>query len=272
MVAYTLPFSVRDGDSTVAHRISEECPGFKDKIQVQHNNTYYDRSLGRAFYIRFVGYNDDPGQFEFVSDEDVPITGQDVKFIAQTVTPYGSNLFYEPIPFEMLKTYETKPQVIVNVNGLPAVCHNLTCDFTYTAAVGQVTAASFDESTKKVVIAGTELPSKLADIQSVYFALTECQVDESTLSSENVECTLALDPTCGDHLPIITSKFGRIPYADGLAKHSVDCSVDAITPLADLNLLGYDNITLTGKNFPHNLESSTIDLKFDDAQQTKCMP
>jgi hypothetical protein len=61
-----------------------------------------------------------------------------------THVPYSTNLWYDPIPFEMLKTYETEPQVLVQIGDLPAVCHNLTCDYTYVEAVGEITAFTFD--------------------------------------------------------------------------------------------------------------------------------
>ena len=64
----------------------------------------------------------------------------------------------------MLRTYETEPQLIVTVNNLPAVCHNMTCDFTYVAPVGEVTSFTFDQSTSKLVLTGTELPSVIDDI------------------------------------------------------------------------------------------------------------
>jgi hypothetical protein len=47
----------------------------------------------------------------------------------------------------------------VSVDGEPAVCHNMTCDFTYVKAAGEVTAATFDPATKKLVITGTALPT-----------------------------------------------------------------------------------------------------------------
>jgi hypothetical protein len=52
----------------------------------------------------------------------------------------STNLFYPVIPFEMLKTYETEPQVIVKVGDLPAVCHNMTCQWNYTIPEGEITA------------------------------------------------------------------------------------------------------------------------------------
>lgn len=90
----------------------------------------------------------------------------------------------------MLKTYETEPQVIVKVKDLPAVCHNLTCDFTYTEPVGEVESFTFDETTKKLVITGTNLTDSLDQIRYIEYALSTCTVDESTLSNTTIECTL----------------------------------------------------------------------------------
>ena len=70
---------------------------------------------------------------------------------------------------------------------------------------GDLTSFTFDESTKKLVITGVDLPSVMEDVTSVEYALSYCTVDESTLSSTNIECTLNQDPTCGDWTPIITS-------------------------------------------------------------------
>ena len=81
--------------------------------------------------IRFSGINADPGQFEIKTGTVAPVTGKNVAFAYSTVAPFSSNLFYAPVPFEFLKTYEEKPQVIVSVDGEPAACHNMTCDFTY---------------------------------------------------------------------------------------------------------------------------------------------
>jgi hypothetical protein len=59
--------------------------------------------------IRFAGLNANPGQFTIKTGTDDPITGKNVGFAWSTVQPYGTNLFYEPVPFEFLKTYEEKP-------------------------------------------------------------------------------------------------------------------------------------------------------------------
>jgi hypothetical protein len=57
----------------------------------------------------FEGLYADPGEFKFVSSEEEPLTGEDIVINTEIVQEYGTNLFYDPIPFEMLKTYETEP-------------------------------------------------------------------------------------------------------------------------------------------------------------------
>jgi hypothetical protein len=224
--------------------------------------------------LKFIGLNEDPGQFEMVQSETTPLTAGDgnITFYSNTTIPYGVNLFFEPIPFEMLRTYETEPQLIVSVGNQPAVCHNLTCDFTYILPVGEVTAFTFDDATLKLVLTGTDMPSLIANISKVEFALAECNVDEATLTATNVECTLDKEPTCGDHLPILTSLLGVIPNAAALVAQTISCTVNAVAPSTGLNLLGGDNITISGTFLPHDVGTSTISLKFSDTQETVCVP
>jgi hypothetical protein len=159
-------------------------------VQVTDTVDYPYSNMGIAFLVRFVGLNAKPGQFEIVTSENRPLTDGNFTSYSNVTVPYSSNLFYEPVPFEMLRTYETEPQLIVTVGNQPAVCHNLTCDFTYILPVGEITAFTYTESTKKLVITGTNLPSVISNISSVEFALAYCTIDESTLSDTNVECTL----------------------------------------------------------------------------------
>jgi len=43
----------------------------------------------------------------------------------------------------------------------------MTCDFTYTEPTGEITAVTYDKSSKKVVITGTNLPGKTVPAVSV---------------------------------------------------------------------------------------------------------
>ena len=73
------------------------------------DDPYYYPQNGVCFKLRFKGYNAKPGLFKIKSADSNPITGTNVTFDSKVVLPYGTNLFYSPIPFEMLKTYEEKP-------------------------------------------------------------------------------------------------------------------------------------------------------------------
>lgn len=196
--------------------------------------------------------------------------GSNLTYYSNVTVPYSTNLFYEGIPFEFLRTYETKPQVIVTVGDDPAVCHNMTCDFKYIEPVGEVTDFTFDESTKKLVITGVALPSVMGDLVSVEYALSFCTVDETTLTDTTIECTLNKDPTCGDWSPVVTSSMGLIPNNVNLTDQTVLCSISSVEPESGLNLLGGDNITFFGTYLPHNLKTSTITVRFSDAQETNC--
>jgi hypothetical protein len=105
--------------------------------------------------VHFDGINYGPKLFEMEADPEEPMSGLDFKIEQKVYQTYGPNLFYEPIPFEMLKTFETKPQVMMTINKLPAVCHNLTCDFTYIQTAGEVTAFTYTEATRVLQLTGT---------------------------------------------------------------------------------------------------------------------
>lgn len=144
----------------VVIQISQSCFGLMDKlvplVASDRKRWYQD---GIKIKFRYAGLNSDPGQIKIISSESSPIKGNNVKIEEKTLVPYGTNLFYNPVPFEFLRTYEKKPQLIVNVGDQPAVCHNMTCDFTYLTPVGEITSATYDQASKKLVIQGTNLPT-----------------------------------------------------------------------------------------------------------------
>lgn len=97
----------------------------------------------------------------------------------------------------MLKTFETKPQLIVNVgdNGeFPAVCHNMTCDFSYITPVGEITDFTWTTATKTLELTGTQFPNQ-ADIISIEFANSLCTISAATATS--ITCKLDNTQTCG---------------------------------------------------------------------------
>jgi hypothetical protein len=162
--------------------------------------------------------------------------------------------------------------VIVNVADLPAVCHNLTCDFTYIESVGEITSFLYRENTRILTIEGTNFPTDVADLQGVIFAAAGCKINAEKLTATTLECELEKEPTCGDWKPTVITQKGNIPEAAELATQRVLCTITSIYPATAFNLLGHDNITLSGTNFPHDLSTSEVVITFNDDQSTPCAP
>jgi len=183
MVSKSKSLSTGQSWFDIFRAISEHCAFLRDKIRVvDKHGVFTSSTVGRAFIVEFVGYVGQPPALKIIDDDDAPLTGKNIQKTHKVTVPFGKNLWYEPVPFEMIKTYETEPQVIVTVNDMPAVCKNLTCDFTYTASVGEITAFTYDTATKVVVITGTAFPEKHEDIQVIRFAMAECAIDKAKYS------------------------------------------------------------------------------------------
>lgn len=95
-------------------------------------------------------------------------------------------------------------------------------------------------------------------------------MNAETLTATSLECTLEREPVCGTYIPNVTTPKGNVPNAEGVTGTVVVCTITGMSPDTTLNLLGYDNITFTGTNFPHNIDDSTFDLKFSDEKETLC--
>jgi len=160
----------------------EGCYKTFDKVSIREAYKYPYVENGRSFYVEFEGLSYNPPLIEVIDSTDKPLQGDNVSFNVTEDRSYGTNLWFEPIPFEFLKTVETKPQLYVEVDGLPAVCHNLTCDFSYIQNVGEVTDFTYSDSTKTLVIQGTSLPSKAEDIDKIEFAMSTCTVNQAAIS------------------------------------------------------------------------------------------
>lgn len=115
----------------------------------------------------------------------------------------------------MLRTVETKPQLLVTVDDRQTVCKNMTCDFEYVRPVGEVTAFTFDGDTNRLVLTGTQLPT-VEEVYTIEFAATFCTIDETVHTDTNIECVLNREPVCGDHLPILTHNLGLVPMINTL--------------------------------------------------------
>jgi hypothetical protein len=66
---------------------------------------------------------------------------------------------FEPVGLEFLYSDAQSPQVLVNVDGLPALCVNLNCDYNYVEPNTIITGQTYNPSTKVLIVTGTNLPT-----------------------------------------------------------------------------------------------------------------
>ena len=114
------------------------------------------------------------------------------------------------------------------------------------------------------------MPANTSLVRYVEFAYSKCTV--SAISNESLSCKLDNEPVCGDHLPKLYSTYGLVNNSVNLTETTITCTVSSVQPTTQLNLLGGDNLTISGTQFPWNIETSTIEIKFTDTQETKCIP
>jgi hypothetical protein len=119
----------------------------------------------------------------------------------------------------MLYTYETLPQVSVTLGpeSLPAVCHNLTCSFSYTDQESELTSFTYTASTRLLTVTGTNFMTNIDKYQRVEYAKSSCTIDVESMKGAGFECTLDKTPTCGDYKPIVTTIYGNIKVKDTVA-------------------------------------------------------
>ena len=152
---------------------------------------------------------------------------------------------YTAVPFEMLRTAHEKPQIRINIDGMPAICVGLKCDYQYEVPTGLVTGMSV--SGLDVSLTGTNLPLNNLKVR---VAQTNCEVTSN--SEDSIECTLVTPWVAGKWLPAVRDSKGLIPNKPEVQPHEVPYVVTHTDP-ANVNVAGYEVITFFGENFPSNL-------------------
>jgi len=85
--------------------------------------------------------------------------------------------------------------VLVEVDGLPALCVNLNCDYKYVEATPLITAQSYDRSTEELVVDGTSLPTTGFTLS---FGGATCDSTQpSAFTATRITCTLENAPRAG---------------------------------------------------------------------------
>jgi hypothetical protein len=95
----------------VQSAVTLKCQGFGDKVRVTDAYVFpYNGVNGLALDLDFRALGTDPGQFSIISSNVTALQASGTLVYTSTTTqPYSTNIFYEPVPAEMLRTFETKP-------------------------------------------------------------------------------------------------------------------------------------------------------------------
>ena len=192
-----------------------------------------------------------------------PLIGHDMWIENVEYTTYGPNVEYPAIPFEMIRTAHTSPQVTVKIDGMPALCTGLACDYTVETPTGLITG--FSVSGLDVSITGTNLPT---EPPSVRLANTDCAITSHDESM--IQCTLVTPWVGGEWLPAVRDAKGRIPVSSSVATHKVPVLVNSFNP-AVINVAGGDKMTVYGEGFPSDLSAHPgFELTWEE-DGTKCI-
>jgi hypothetical protein len=248
--------------ASIEHILQQDMPFLSSKIIVEDlgvkDQSYWENA--RRFAIVFEGMDANMPQCELVSAINDPITGENVVFEAMTLAEFGENLIFEPIPQEMLYTAATRPQVLVNVDGISAACANLDCDYLYVDTTAQVTGQSLSGNT--LTITGTDLPTDLLDVK-----LGDVGCGPTTGTSTSITCNLLKGAAAGTYPKVeVISVDGVVPLSFTAMPISVTLQTIGFSPNTNLSQDGGDVITIQGSGLPQRIDQ--VDVTFSD--NSKC--
>lgn len=224
--------------------IQNYIPFLSFKTYVQDLRSFGYRENGFRYAIFFQDYEGDVPQCTISSGIDDPIRAENPVFISETLQNYGSNLFFDPVPLEMLYTPATRPQVQVTVDDLPAVCPHFNCGFAYVEAVGEVTSQTLDG--RNMEIKGIDLPTanfrvELAgadceDIEIQILVEEERSPNATEIGTEStITCKLSHQPAAGNWDAKLITEMGTVPMGASVNPITVTLSTRSISPSINLN-------------------------------------
>lgn len=234
---------------------------------------YYDR---KTIWFKFESYNGDPGEWSIIegeyNDDDLENIQESLSGPAlfdpatdisrTTIKAYNGNaIVYLPIPYDLIHTQHTNPQVLMTVDELPVACREVDCDYIYTVADAEVSGFSVStvDGEEVLSITGTAFTDR---VYSIFFADTHCSI--KSIGTTAITCTLDNDVAAGLHKPLLTDYFGLVP--DSVSTMDISLVVSSVSPDSDVNPNGGTQITISGSGFPFEEDNAPSDfsLEFDN--------
>jgi len=185
---------------TIEGKIWEVSPDFRYKLYVTLQDDWWWTNHERTLTLNFAGYPGNPGQWEIVTGSDEELEGPtSISFSSSTLVSYdASSLYYSPIPFDMIKTQHTNPQIVMVADNMPVACRTVDCDFVYVAEASEIASFSVSGNTagSTLTINGADFPDS---VKHIFFGNSPCS--DETVTATQITCTLENDIQAGDWLP-----------------------------------------------------------------------
>lgn len=181
------------------------------------------------------------------------------------IRAYNSNLLVNPIDYPFLSTPSNMPNVLVSVNSVPSVCLG-SCTYTFLLNSPQVTAASISGPTVTLTLTDPmPIGYNLSDV-TITIAGQPCTISNlaSPISSFTCQLPTNSDGTAniaaGSYFPVVSiAQSGSVPLVSSIAPFNFPLVLTSLSITSGGTNGGYA-LTLTGKGFPTNLQSATVNI------------
>ena len=244
--------------------LESDCGFLDGKISVESLETTYSKSsMGKEYQINFFGVSAEVGQYRMISSNTDPLVGVDMVNEKSVVRAFGTNLVWQVIPADYFYTRHADPQVVVEIDSMPAVCASTECDYVYYDGTSQITA--FELSAQQLTITGINFGTPL----KVEMGFVDCSNIEASATS--ITCDLAYDLPGGSWYPVVIESEGKVKLEASVAAEVVTMTITAVDPKTNLNPAGGDTITIDGTNFPSSTDSR-YELSITLGAKTRCVP
>jgi hypothetical protein len=264
-------FKITRGTKSKTIAWNEDASSFAEKLrQIGYNILIRNQRFGDV-------NNGAEWRFAFVGDREAPFVNFDIdysnlkgcknlaKVQSLTVQEWSNTagVFYEVIPFHLLKSYATKAQITVTTNGMLANCPKFTtgylCDYEYVAStnVPVITSNSFNEATSTLTVTLTGASTYLKSSVTVSFAFVDCTVLTWVTGATSTLTARCNNPQGGDHYAKPNfANVGNPGRAANVQPIHIGSEIVSADP-SSINPNGGNILTIQGTGFPNDLDCAT---------------
>jgi hypothetical protein len=115
--------------------------------------------------------------------------------------PYSSNILFDPVPYSMLYSVASSPQVVVTVNGLKSVCIS-DCSYSFIPNIPTIASQTTSNNGVNVALTITDPTSQIYSNSALTIAINgvPCTISQGTYPQ--LSCSIETSP---DGNPMISA-------------------------------------------------------------------